>query len=303
MCVSAGDMWEICVSADALLPAVNIATPIVPLETKVQPSVVTPNNDPETTKMISLIPEPVEAEGLEGISLNTADSPSINTAVVYVNALATDAAPIADDCNGLAVFNRECNLRSAMQFCDDFLLNNDRKCIISLLPVGGVLLLDPALDALKLDVLRGELRVEGNACRLSLLPSSLISNRLFDLEDTSEFFIDFMFSASNMTISGFGSIGSAGGAMYLQGISVSLDNVLFQRNTGLVGGAVCFHRCHDVKISNSQFVNNTAASDGGGINFAVDNLDIIVTSCKFIGNNVLGNDASDLGTETLYMGK
>jgi hypothetical protein len=187
-----------------------------------------------------------------------------------------------------------CNLRAAMLFCESFLSIPGRECIISLPPMGH-LFLDPVRGEMRMDLARGVLRIEGNECQLSPLPSSTNTSRLFRIANSAEI-NDFMFSVSNMTIRGFGSDEWDGGAVYMESVAVTLDSVIFDNNAGLAGGAVCFHKCKGVRVLSSHFVNNTAASDGGGMYLSVDNVGFNITSCEFIGNSVIRTAVSTIGT-------
>jgi hypothetical protein len=229
------------------------------------------------------------------VVLSTAvDSTSSNMVVIYVKAEVPDTiTPNATACNPNGD-TTSCNLRSAVLYCEDFLTTPGRECAISLPPMGE-LTLDPFKGELQLDLVRGVLRVEGNACRLRPMFSTTNSTRLFRVIDSAELH-DFVFTMSNMTISGFGSDSWDGGVVYMESISVAVDNVLFESNAGLAGGALCFHKCRGVDVVYSEFVNNTAASDGGGVYFSVDHVDVNILSCQFIGNTVLSTTLSPIGT-------
>jgi predicted outer membrane repeat protein len=188
-----------------------------------------------------------------------------------------------------------CNLRSAVAYCDSILTARSVECVISLPPMED-LYMNPHYGEMLLQDNRGALRLEGNGCHIALASTNTTS-RLFKIKDTINVDIRrFSFSLSNATISGFGSDMVDGGAMYFYSMSVVMDLVVFRDNVGLAGGALCFDKCRDINLASVQLVNNTAASDGGGIYMASENNDVNFTSCDFIGNSVLGTKMSTIGT-------
>lgn len=230
-------------------------------------------------------------------SLYLATTTSNGTTYVFVNASMPDAFPNASACAPTlqdAEYN-DCNLRSAVAFCASFLGTPGRECVISL-PALASLYMDPSLGELfLLDLMQGEMRVEGNGCNVSLMLSGAPATRFFSVQDTAALQV-FSFKVSNLTISGFGSDLLDGGAMFFRGVSVTVDSVVFLANAGLAGGAVCFHRCRGIAVLSSQFVNNTASSDGGGMFLSMENEGVMLMSCDFLGNSVLATRTSTLGT-------
>jgi hypothetical protein len=230
-----------------------------------------------------------------------------NITIIYVTANSLDTIPPnATACDPNIVSSNDiCNLRAAVLYCEEFLSTPGtglgRECQISLPPMGE-LTLDPSRGELRLDLAYGILRVVGNACSLRPLSSSTSTTRLFQIQDTTESY-GFTFLLSNMTISEFGSDEWDGGAIYMRSVSVTVESVIFDSNSGLAGGALCFHKCKGVNVMLSQFVKNTAASDGGAMHFSVDNMNIGVTDCQFTKNSVLFTSVSPIGTGGAYMGK
>ena len=248
-----------------------------------------------------------------GTSTSTAlatDTALITTALLVPWGVA-DAPPNASACasSSPAALQQNCSLRSAVELCKSVLTDPLQECFITLQPAeseGGTAVetesacvqMDPALGELLLVNMQGRLRIHGDGCTISPLPSAIPGNssRLFRVQEPLVRSDDFTFMLANATIAGFGSLEVDGGAIYVDGMTVVIEFVVFRDNYGDAGGAMFVDQSTGIRFLSTRFEGNTAASDGGGVYLDRFNTDIQFLFCDFIGNTVTGNGFSRQGT-------
>ena len=90
----------------------------------------------------------------------------------------------------------------------------------------------------------------------------------------------------NITLSGFGSTTSDGGALYINGFSsIEMSYVSFLGNKGLTGGAIYIINATYVTITGCTFKNNIAINGGGAV-FLKNVKEVIVEDSTFESNIV-----------------
>lgn len=78
-------------------------------------------------------------------------------------------------------------------------------------------------------------------------------------------------------------VNAEGGAIYLHGYDIIVNNCSFLNNAALLnGGAICVHGYGNVKISNSRFKNNSASDYSGAVH--LDGNNATVMGCYFKDN-------------------
>jgi predicted outer membrane repeat protein len=89
-----------------------------------------------------------------------------------------------------------------------------------------------------------------------------------------------------------------GGAFYIYDTKVDIDNVTFESNSAINGGAI--YADNNANVKNSRFIDNTATENGGAIYFSKWCPDSSVTESNFTGNNAgVGNAIYNVGILTL----
>jgi hypothetical protein len=173
---------------------------------------------------------------------------------------------------------------------------------VVLLPPAQEIHMNPRLGEILLSGLSGQLRIEGGGCILSPLPGTAAGNatRLFRVHNVVNNYV--IFQLSNATVSGFGNKELDGGAIYFYRSKGIINSVIFRDNVGLAGGAVCIDQCSSFQFLSTQFVGNTAASDGGGVHVGSQVSNVNFTSCDFTHNVVTGEKISSIGT-AMFMGR
>ena len=96
--------------------------------------------------------------------------------------------------------------------------------------------------------------------------------------------------AKGMTLQNVTFIGNTagyeGGGIYLQSGTVSMTDVVFEKNSAKNGGGI-YNSGNDLTINNAQFIGNSATESGGGLSTSVGN--IFLTNATFTKNSAYGN--------------
>jgi predicted outer membrane repeat protein len=199
--------------------------------------------------------------------LATFESISSSPITVFVNSL-LDTLPNISSCAPSSP-TRDCNIRSAIAFCNHTLsLNSSITCIVDILPASRIIL-NSSFEAMKVDANSGELQILGNGCEILPLGSTSIP-RFLDISPLSPS-LSLIFRFENCTISKFGSSLDSGGGLKVQQInSVSLRDLKFISNQARSGGGVSLDNITLVELEDCLFLNNSATMMGGGM--IVDNM-------------------------------
>jgi hypothetical protein len=105
-------------------------------------------------------------------------------------------------------------------------------------------------------------------------------------------------AVSNITIQGFSNAvdevpSKVGATMVVINSAVSLENVIFNNNSGIEGGAI-HARNSSVALNGTRFERNTAKLHGGAV--MLTNSNAVFTGCSFRDNNVTTDPAALAGT-------
>ena len=96
-------------------------------------------------------------------------------------------------------------------------------------------------------------------------------------------------------------VNSEGGALYLAGKDILVNNCYFEKNIALLnGGAISVNWASNVTISNSRFKNNSAKY-GGGIYARTDN-EIVVTDSTFKNNKAWHGGGGAIAAQSFTAG-
>lgn len=101
----------------------------------------------------------------------------------------------------------------------------------------------------------------------------------------------------NSTVKNF----TNGGALYIDGSIISINQSTFQGNNAQSGGAIRLGSSSEAKISDSVFRSNIAAKGFGGI--VVSNSVLEALNCQFIDNHALQQWAGAVGFSTGFKSK
>lgn len=201
---------------------------------------------------------------------------------VEVNSV-VDFPPALNNCD-VNQSTSQCNLRSALYYCNYSLtINPNSTCIISL-PGNCDIVMDSGLGPLELSAETGHLRIEGNGCDISRLISSP-RDRLLSVSPPTLTTRSLDFSFDNCSVSGFGSI-DTGGAVTVIGVStLKFDSISFMSNEGSYGGGLSIQSADFVECVGCYFFNNTALVGGGVFISRVSEFGSInFEGCQFDGN-------------------
>ena len=238
---------------------------------------------------------------LEYVNSGTRPKTLSASTYIYVDADAEDAPqPDSSHCESGATEGK-CNLRSAIAsvVCNLFPNDNIGHKFIIVLPEKGDVYINTSISEMQLLNTYCNLEIIGNGATIHSLSgndSDDPSLRFLSLQITEDRIpsLRYSFWLSNVTIKGFGNAALGGGALLVVQQFVYMENVVFEENTGDVGGAVCCDRCHAFQATAVKFMNNSAASDGGGVFLTASSL-VAVAQCDFIGNTV-GKGQGNYGT-------
>jgi predicted outer membrane repeat protein len=195
--------------------------------------------------------------------LSSSDNSSLFT--ISVNYL-LDTLPNISSCVPSSSSSVNCNLRSALAFCNHTLSSADTNltCVIAL-PPSSQIFLNSSFGALKVDANSGDLQIFGNGCEILPLERSYFL-RFLEVSPRSSPSLSFRFRFENCTISKFGNSLSSGGALSIHHLDfLSLRGLNFISNEGLNGGGLSLNNIIFVELEDCLFWNNSAEKSGGGM--------------------------------------
>eukprot|EP01041_Mallomonas_annulata_P007498 gene7498-15346_t len=190
-----------------------------------------------------------------------------------------------------------CNLRSAIATCRD---NPSGYCDIHL-PSRSIISIDSStyspLEISSMSSIASSssrLTIFGQDSTIKCLPEGInnCQSRFLSVSNLNEPTGTLSFHLHNLSIHGFGSSTTIGGALYLQGLNdIVINAVTFIHNIGSNGGALYMTNCSHVIIDNCVFTDNHSVDYGGGFLFDFHNRHITIS------NNIIesNNAASDGG--------
>ncbi|MDJ0648091.1 MAG: Calx-beta domain-containing protein [Xenococcaceae cyanobacterium MO_188.B19] len=142
-----------------------------------------------------------------------------------------------------------------------------------------------------LDIENKNITIKSEGSDKAIIDASTLSvrDRVFDIHEGANVTFD------NLKITG-GFVGDDwGGGIQVEDASLEIKNSIIEKNTGDIGGGISFRGYTDqvfLKISNSEFLTNTALSYGGGAHISVGTYKIEKT--KFVENEALDGDGGGL---------
>lgn len=211
----------------------------------------------------------------------TSNGVNVVDILVNIGSDNTDNSTACDPTIELAV--RECNLRSAIYYCNDY-TSVGVNCVVSFLPNMSITIDSPTIDIAHRGVVYSgtNLTISGRDTMVAAAPG----NNVPFLDVGSSDFLTFIME--NIQLSDFNFQAGVGGCLQVGNIkSLQLENVTFVNNSAISGGAVFVNNVEQTKFKNCVFKNNSANEDGGGLEVLNDLISSATTeidNCLFTGN-------------------